>query len=83
MNIFIIYIIQNLELGFRQKYSTCHALILIWGDNFTPCCFSLTNSKMVTVETLVFSIIQQPFIRDIHAKFGIPITPQSLDIGQN
>ena len=39
--------------------------------------FSLNNSEMVKAITLWH------FIRDIHAKFGISNSPQSLDIGQN
>ena len=45
---------------------------------FNPCLFSLNNSKMVKGVTMPFH-----FIRDIRVKFGIPILPQSPDIGQN
>ena len=38
---------------------------------------------MVKAVTLVFCSIQQNFIREIRAKFGIPNLPQSPDIGQN
>ena len=38
---------------------------------------------MVKAVTLVFCSIQQHFVRDIRTKFGIPILPQSSDIGQN
>ena len=37
---------------------------------------------MVKAVTLVFCSIQQNFIREIRAKFGIPNLPQSPDIGQ-
>ena len=52
------------------------------GGNFTispphSFWFSLNNSEMVKAITLWH------FIRDIHAKFGISNSPQSLDIGQN
>ena len=40
-----------------------------WG---IPCWFSLINLEMVKAVTLAFFNIQQYFIRDIHAKFGIP-----------
>ena len=60
-------------------------LTLIWvgvGGNFTPppSWFSLNNSKMVKALTLEFCNIQQHFIRDIRAKFGIHNSPQSPDI---
>ena len=38
---------------------------------------------MVKAVTQVFHRIQQPFIIDIRAKFGVPNLPQSLDIRQN
>ena len=38
---------------------------------------------MVKALTLEFCSIQQHFIRDIRAKFGIHNSPQSPDIGQN
>ena len=56
------------------------------GHNFTaphppPSWFSLNNSETVNVVTLAFCSIQQHFIADIGAKFGIPDFPQSSDIG--
>ena len=45
--------------------------------------FSLNNSKTVRAVTLEFCSIQQYFIEDICAKFGIHNLPQSPDIGQN
>ena len=45
--------------------------------------FSLNNLETVKTATLAFFSIQQHFIRDIRAKFGIPNFPQSSDIGQN
>ena len=53
------------------------------GGNFTPCCFSLDNSEIAKAVTLAFCSIWQHFIIDIHAKFGIPNSLQSLDIWQN
>ena len=47
------------------------------------CWFSLNNYKTLQAVTLAFSSIQQHFIRDVRAKFGIPYLPQSTDIGQN
>ena len=44
---------------------------------------SLNNSKTVRAVTLEFCSIQQYFIEDICAKFGIHNLPQSPDIGQN
>ena len=56
------------------------------GHNFTaphpaPSWFSLNDSETVNVVTLAFCSIQQHFIADIGAKFGIPDFPQSSDIG--
>ena len=57
------------------------------GGNFTrpllvfP--YSLNNSETVKSLTLAFCSNQQHFIRDVRATFGIPYSPQSLDIGQN
>ena len=60
------------------------------GSNFTfnplsisTSCFSLNNSETVKAVTLAFCSFQYLFIRDIHAKFGIPNLPQSPDFGQN
>ena len=53
------------------------------GSNFTPCWFSLNNSETVQALTFAFCSIQQHFINDICAKFGIPNLPQSSDIGKN
>ena len=60
-------------------------IILIWvGGNFIPpCWFSLNNSETVKAVTLAFCSIQEHFIRNIRAKFGISNSPQSPDIGQN
>ena len=44
---------------------------------------SVNNSETVKAVTLAFCSIQQHFIRDICAKFGVPNWPQSPDIGQN
>ena len=45
--------------------------------------FSLNNSKTIKAVTLEFCSIQQHFIRNIRAKFGISNLPQSPYIGQN
>ena len=45
--------------------------------------FSLNNSETVKAITLLFCSIQYHFIRDVHVKFRIPNSLQSLDIGQN
>ena len=41
------------------------------GGSFTPYWFSLNNSETVKAVTLAFCSIQQHFIRDIRANFGI------------
>ena len=56
--------------------------------NFTPpipplCWFSLNNSETVKAATLAFCSIQLHLIRDVRAKFGIPYSAQSSDIGHN
>ena len=58
-------------LLFQLNYLT---LNLDWGDNFTPCWFSINNSE--TVKATKFRI-------PIRAKFGILNLPQSPGIGQN
>ena len=59
-------------------------LTLIWvRGSFTPCWFSLSNSETVKAVIQAICRIQQLFIRNIHAKFGIPNSPQPLDVGQN
>ena len=73
------------NLGVLEKTVT---LTLTWlGEGVilppSPHWFSLNNSEMIKAVTLVFCIIQYNFIRDIHAKFGIPTLPQSPNIGQN
>ena len=50
------------------------------GNLLPPSWFSLNNSKMVKAVTLEFCCIQQHFIRDVRAKFGIPCLPHSPDI---
>ena len=50
------------------------------GAILLPDRFSLINQTVKAV-TLAFSYIQQHFIKGIHAKFGIPYSPQSPDIG--
>ena len=65
---------------------TLHILTIILegeGGNFIPCSFSLNNSGTVKAVTLPFCSIQQHFIRNIPAKFGIPNSPQFLDIWKN
>ena len=53
--------------------------------NFTssPCWYSLNNSETVKAVTLAFCSIQQHFINDARAKFGIPNSLRSLDTGQD
>ena len=41
------------------------------------------NTSFRYAVIMEFSYIQLHLIRDIHAKFGIPYSPQSPDIGQN
>ena len=48
-----------------------------------PCWFSLNNSETLKAVVLLICNVQQLFVRDTRAKFGIPNLPQSLDIGQN
>ena len=48
-----------------------------------PCWFSLNNSETVKAVTLAFCSIQQHFIKDVRAKFGIPNSLRSLDTGQD
>ena len=48
-----------------------------------PSWFSLNNSETVKVATLAFCKIQLHLIRNVLAKFCIPYSPQSPDIGQN
>ena len=49
----------------------------------SSCWLSLNNSQTVKTVTLAFCSIYQNFIRDIHAKFGIPDLHQSPSIGQD
>ena len=51
------------------------------GNLSNPYWFSLNNSEAAKAVSLGFCNIQLHFVRDIHAKFGIPISPQSPDIG--
>ena len=48
-----------------------------------PFWISLNNSETAKAVNLAFCSIQQHFIRDIRAKFGIHNSSQSPDIGQN
>ena len=70
--------------------------IVCWKKNLNPnlgrgmviilpptCWLSLNNYETLLAVTLAFPSIQQHFIRDVCAKFGIPYLPQSTDIGQN
>ena len=72
---------KALTLFWVRVYSICVG----WrgGTLPPPCWFSLNNSKPVEAFTLAFCNIQQHFIRDIHAEFGIPNLFQSPDIEQN
>ena len=47
------------------------------------CWFSRNNSETVNAVTLAFFSIQEQFIRNFRAKFGIPYLRQCLDIRQN
>ena len=49
----------------------------------SPFWYSLNNSETVKAVTLAFCSLQYHFIRDVRARFGIPNSLQSLDIGQN
>ena len=85
------YFIWRIQLNLLQadEHSTAFKIINPnlggGGGNFTPttCWFSLNNSEMVKATTLAFCSIQLHLNRDIRAKFGIPYSPQSPDIGQN
>ena len=48
-----------------------------------PCWVFLKNLETVKSVALAFCSIQSFFIRDIHAKFGIPNSPESPDVGQS
>ena len=48
-----------------------------------PCCFSINNSQTVIAVILAFRSIHYHFIKNICAKFGIRISPQSPYIEQN
>ena len=50
---------------------------------FYTCWFSLNDSETVKAVTPAFCSIQEHFIRNVHAKFSIPNSSQSPDIGQN
>ena len=59
------------------------SLNLIWirqGGFLHPYWFSLIGSETVKSIALLFCSIQCVFSGDIHAKFGIPNSPQSPDI---
>ena len=81
------------QLFLQETFSQMSDLVLtlIWlsggvcggGRQFYPLLFFFNNSKTVKDVTLVFSSIQQHFIRDNCAEFGIPNLPQSPDIRQN
>ena len=43
---------------------------------------AINNSETVKTVILTIRNVQQHFIRDVRAKFGIPYSPQSPDIGQ-
>ena len=85
------YFIWRIQLNLLQadEHSTAFKIINPnldgGGGNFTPttCWFSLNNSEMVKATTLAFCSIQLHLNRDVRAKFGIPYSPQSPDIGQN
>ena len=53
------------------------------GGNLTLLLVVLNNSEIVKAVTLVFYIIQNLFIRNIRAKYGIPNSSQSPDFGEN
>ena len=54
------------------------------GSNFAPpYWFFLNNSETLNTVILTFCSIQQNFITDVCAKFGIHILTQYEDIGQN
>ena len=48
-----------------------------------PYWFFLNNPETLNTVTLTFCSIKQNFIKDVCAKFGIPILTQYQDIGQN
>ena len=78
-----------LKTSSRRLHQDECLLDLIWverggaGSNFTPCWFSFNNSETVKAVTLAFCRIQQHFVRYIFAKFGIPMSLQSADFGEN
>ena len=73
----------------KHSFSLRESLTQIWAGEVIlplsplPCWFSLNNSETVKAATLEFCSIQLHLIRDVLAKFGIPYSPQSPDIGQN
>ena len=79
------HFLMSLDEGEYTSWSTGLNTNLVVGRGwFYPrCWFFLNNSETVKAVTLVFCSVQQHFIRDICAKFGIPNFSQSLDNDQN
>ena len=86
-----------LKISVQLLFTNCQIPLSFWrfylgrggGGEITspthplPSWFSLNNSKTVRAVTLEFGSIQQYFIEDIRAKFGIHNLSQSPDTGQN
>ena len=53
------------------------------GGVILPCWFSFNNLETVKAVILTFCFIQQLFIKDVCAKFGIPNSPQAPGIERN
>ena len=73
--------VTSLNKHFRtsKKLSLPHIEISYgWRIILPPVGFPFNISEMVKAVSLAFWSIQQYFIRDIHAKFGIPNFPQSI-----
>ena len=67
----------------NNTYTNLGVCVCVAGLIHPPCWFSLKDSQTVKVVTLAFSSIQQNFIKSFRAKFGVPNSPLSSDIGQN
>ena len=70
------------EKGKSEHYFWILHIRIRLGTKFQPKQTILIFLDQTSVTLAIYSI-QQHFIRGIRAKFGIPILPQSLDIGQN
>ena len=87
---------KNLSCFFTRKFFSIYQMFLFnfnlggrergagrGGNSPPPFWFSLNISETVKAVALAFCTIQNHFIRDIRAKFGIYNSPQSSDTEQN